>query len=399
MNEPFGIYIHWPFCTAKCPYCDFNSHVRIHDVDQPRFVTAFEREIETQYHKIGPRHITSIFIGGGTPSLMEPQTVEAILQALARKWILDDKIEITLEANPSSVEAERFRGYRAAGVNRLSLGIQALNDKALRKLGRLHNVEQALYAIDLARQIFPRLSFDLIYARPEQTLEQWKSELVQAIDLAADHLSLYQLTIEEGTAFKRLHDAGRLNLPPSERAADMYHLTQEITALYGLPAYEISNHAIPGAESAHNLLYWRYHQYAGFGPGAHGRFIENTPNCSSTFSKTSLSHLENHERYVTINEKHPEQWLELVEKIGHGCIETERLTTEQQANEMLIMGLRLCEGLELTRYETLGSKRIPMEKLIDLQHQELVEMVNNKRLKATTKGRIVLDHIINQLAN
>ncbi|WP_254473628.1 radical SAM family heme chaperone HemW [Bartonella sp. B1098] len=399
MNEPFGIYIHWPFCAAKCPYCDFNSHVRLHGVDQPRFVTAFEREIETQYHKIGPRHITSIFIGGGTPSLMEPQTVDALLQALAKKWILDDKVEITLEANPSSVEAERFRGYRAAGVNRLSLGIQALNDKALRKLGRLHNVEQALYAIDLARQIFPRLSFDLIYARPEQTLKQWKSELVQAIDLAADHLSLYQLTIEEGTAFKRLHDAGRLILPPSELAADLYHLTQEITTLYGLPAYEISNHAMPGAESAHNLLYWRYHQYAGFGPGAHGRFIENIPNHSSTFSKTSLSHLENHERYVTINEKNPEQWLELVEQTGHGCIETERLTLQQQANEMLLMGLRLCEGLELTRYETLSSKRIPMEKLIDLQHQKLVEMVDNQRLKATTKGRIVLDYIISQLAN
>ncbi|WP_254492694.1 radical SAM family heme chaperone HemW [Bartonella sp. B1099] len=399
MNEPFGIYIHWPFCAAKCPYCDFNSHVRLHGVDQPRFVTAFKREIETQYHKIGPRHITSIFIGGGTPSLMEPQTVDALLQALAKKWILDDKVEITLEANPSSVEAERFRGYRAAGVNRLSLGIQALNDKALRKLGRLHNVEQALYAIDLARQIFPRLSFDLIYARPEQTLEQWKSELVQAIDLAADHLSLYQLTIEEGTAFKRLHDAGRLILPPSELAADLYHLTQEITTLYGLPAYEISNHAMPGAESAHNLLYWRYHQYAGFGPGAHGRFIENIPNYSSTFSKTSLSHLENHERYVTINEKNPEQWLELVEQTGHGCIETERLTLQQQANEMLLMGLRLCEGLELTRYETLSPKRIPIEKLIDLQHQELVEMVDNQRLKATTKGRIVLDYVISQLAN
>ncbi|WP_375665178.1 radical SAM family heme chaperone HemW [Bartonella sp. TT121SHDZB] len=399
MNEPFGIYIHWPFCAAKCPYCDFNSHVRIHGVDQPRFVTAFKREIETQYHKIGPRHITSIFIGGGTPSLMEPQTVDALLQALAKKWVVDDKVEITLEANPSSVEAERFRGYRAAGVNRLSLGIQALNDKALRKLGRLHNVEQALCAIALARQIFPRLSFDLIYARPEQTLEEWKSEISQAIDLAADHLSLYQLTIEEGTAFKRLHDAGRLILPPSELAADLYHVTQEITAQHGLPAYEISNHAMPGAESAHNLLYWRYHQYAGFGPGAHGRFIENAQNHSSACSKTSLSHLENRKRYVTINEKHPEQWLNLVETTGHGCIETEQLTPEQQANEMLLMGLRLCEGLELIRYETLSPKRIPMEKLIDLQHQELIEMVDNQRLKATTKGRIVLDHIISQLAN
>ncbi|WP_208437187.1 radical SAM family heme chaperone HemW [Bartonella taylorii] len=399
MNKAFGIYIHWPFCATKCPYCDFNSHVRVRGVDQPRFVTAFEREIETQYHKIGPRHITSIFIGGGTPSLMTPHTVDALLQALAKKWTVDDKVEITLEANPSSVEAERFRGYRAAGVNRLSLGVQALNDKALRQLGRLHDVKQALDAIALARKIFPRLSFDLIYARPEQTLEQWKDELFQAIDLAADHLSLYQLTIEEGTAFKRLHAAGKLILPASELAADLYHLTQEITTTLGLPAYEISNHAIPGAESAHNLLYWRYHEYAGFGPGAHGRFIEHIPNHSSASSKALSFPIENHERYVTINEKYPEHWLKLVETTGHGCVETEHLTREQQANEMLLMGLRLCEGLNLTRYETLSPKGLPMEKLIDLQQQGLVEMLGNQRLKATNKGRILLDHIINQLAN
>ncbi|OLL53013.1 coproporphyrinogen III oxidase [Bartonella henselae] len=399
MNEPFGIYIHWPFCAAKCPYCDFNSHVRLHGVDQPRFVTAFEREIETQYHKIGPRCIKSIFIGGGTPSLMTPQTVDALLQILARTWNIDDKAEITMEANPSSVEAERFRGYRIAGVNRLSLGVQALNDKALRQLGRLHDVKQALHAIALARKIFPRLSFDLIYARPGQTLEQWKCELFQAIDLAADHLSLYQLTIEEGTAFKRLHAAGRLFLPESELAADLYQLTQEITALHGLPAYEISNHAIPGAESVHNLLYWRYHEYAGFGPGAHGRFIEHSQNHSSASSKADPSQIENRERSVTINEKYPEHWLELVEKTGHGCIETEQLTTEQQANEMLLMGLRLCEGLDLIRYKSLSSKNLPMEKLIDLQQQGLVEMVENQRLKATNKGRILLDYIINQLAH
>ncbi len=399
MNEAFGIYIHWPFCATKCPYCDFNSHVRARGVDQPRFVTAFEREIETQYHKIGPRHITSIFIGGGTPSLMTPQTVDALLQALAKKWTVDDKVEITLEANPSSVEAARFRGYRAAGVNRLSLGVQALNDKALRQLGRLHDVKQALHAIALARKIFPRLSFDLIYARPEQTLEQWKDELFQAIDLAADHLSLYQLTIEEGTAFKRLHAAGRLILPASELAADLYHLTQEITTTHGLPAYEISNHAIPGAESAHNLLYWRYHEYAGFGPGAHGRFIAHTPNHSSTSSKALSFPIESHERYVIINEKYPEHWLDLVETTGHGCVETEHLTREQQANEMLLMGLRLCEGLNLTRYEILSPKGLSMEKLIDLQQQGLVEMLGNRRLKATNKGRILLDYIINQLAN
>lgn len=399
MNEPFGIYIHWPFCAAKCPYCDFNSHVRVHGVDQPRFVNAFKREIETQYHKIGPRHITSIFIGGGTPSLMTPQTVDALLQTLAKKWTVDNKVEITLEANPSSVEAERFRGYRAAGVNRLSLGVQALNDKALRQLGRLHDVKQALHAIALAREIFPRLSFDLIYARPEQTLEQWKYELFQAIELAADHLSLYQLTIEEGTAFKRLHAAGRLILPASELAADMYHLTQEITAQHGLPAYEISNHAIPGAESAHNLLYWRYHEYAGFGPGAHGRFIEHSPNHSPVSLKSSSSLIEHRERYVTINEKYPEHWLELVETSGHGCIETEQLTTKQQANEMLLMGLRLCEGLDLSRYEILNPKRLPTEELINLQKQGLVKMSGNQRLKATSKGRILLDHIISQLAN
>ncbi|GAA5096767.1 radical SAM family heme chaperone HemW [Bartonella acomydis] len=399
MNAPFGIYFHWPFCVAKCPYCDFNSHVRIHGVDQPRFVTAFEREIETQYHKIGPRHITSIFIGGGTPSLMTPQTVDALLQALARKWTIDDKAEITLEANPSSVEAERFRGYRAAGVNRLSLGIQALNNKALRQLGRLHDVQQALHAIALAREIFPRLSFDLIYARPEQTLEQWKCELFQAIDLAADHLSLYQLTIEEGTAFKRLYDAGRLILPASELAADLYYLTQEITTLHGLPAYEISNHAMPGAESAHNLLYWRYHEYAGFGPGAHGRFIEYAQNHSSLSLKIADSQIESRKRYVTINEKHPEHWLELVEKTGHGCIETEQLTLKQQANEMLLMGLRLSEGLDLSRYDTLNPKSLPMEKLIDLQQQGLVKMLGNQHLKATKKGRILLDYIISQLAN
>ncbi|WP_019223117.1 radical SAM family heme chaperone HemW [Bartonella rattaustraliani] len=399
MNEPFGIYIHWPFCAAKCPYCDFNSHVRVHGVDQPRFVTAFEREIETQYYKIGPRHITSIFMGGGTPSLMTPQTVDSLLQALAKKWTIDDKVEITLEANPTSVEVERFREYRTAGINRLSLGVQALNDKALRKLGRLHDVKQALHAIALAREIFPRLSFDLIYARPEQTLEQWKCELFQAIELAADHLSLYQLTIEEGTAFKRLYDAGKLILPTSELAADMYHLTQEITEQRGLPAYEISNHAIPGAESAHNLLYWRYHEYAGFGPGAHGRFIEHEQNHSSVSSKTPSSLIRHRERYVTINEKYPEHWLELVETTGHGCIETEQLTAEQQANEMLLMGLRLGEGLDLSRYEILNPKSLPQENLIDLQKQGLVEMSGNQRLKATSKGRILLNHIISQLAN
>ncbi|WP_407965541.1 radical SAM family heme chaperone HemW [Bartonella sp. C271] len=399
MTKPFGIYIHWPFCTSKCPYCDFNSYVRINGVDQLRFANAFEREITTQAHEIGPRRITSIFIGGGTPSLMTPQTVDRLLQAVAKNWTIDDKVEITLEANPSSVEADRFRGYHLAGVNRLSLGVQALNDKALQQLGRLHNAKQALHAINLARKIFPRLSFDLIYARPKQTLKQWKSELLQAINLAADHLSLYQLTIEDGTTFKKLHAAGKLILPASEQAANLYTLTQEITTMHGLPAYEISNHAIPGAESCHNLLYWRYHEYAGFGPGAHGRFIKQSLKNSSLFSEKLPSRTENHNRYVTINEKHPENWLELVETTGHGCIDTEHLSQEQQANEMLLMGLRLAEGLDLIRYETLNRQSLSSKKLIYLQQQGLVEITDNQHLKATIKGRIFLDHIIYQLAN
>ncbi|MCZ2203472.1 radical SAM family heme chaperone HemW [Bartonella sp. A05] len=399
MIEPFGIYIHWPFCAAKCPYCDFNSHVRTKEVDQLRFAAAIEREMSTQYHDIGPRHIASIFIGGGTPSLMTPQTVDALLQAVAKNWTIDKKTEITLEANPSSVEAERFRGYRTAGVNRLSLGVQALNDKALKQLGRRHDVKQALHAISLAREIFERLSFDLIYARPEQTLKEWECELSQAIDLAADHLSLYQLTIEEGTAFKRLHAAGKLVLPVSKLAANLYNLTQEITTMHGLPAYEISNHAIPGAESRHNLLYWRYHEYAGFGPGAHGRFIKKTLKNTSVFLEMSPTKIETPERYVTINEKHPEHWLELVETTGHGCVETEYLNNEQQADEMLLMSLRLSEGLDLVRYETLNPKGLSLTKLIHLQQQGLVEMVSNQRLRATTTGRILLDHIICQLAN
>ena len=276
MSEPgFGVYIHWPFCAAKCPYCDFNSHVRHQPVDQERFAAAFTREMATIRERTGPREVTSIFLGGGTPSLMKPQTVAAVLDAVAKNWTVPGGIEVTLEANPSSVEATRFRGYREAGVNRVSLGVQALNDADLRFLGRLHDVDQALGAIRLARETFPRLSFDLIYARPGQTLEAWQRELERAIGHAADHLSLYQLTIEEGTRFHALYSAGKFEMPDPDISADLYQLTQEVTASHGLPAYEISNHAIPGAESRHNLVYWRYGEYGGIGPGAHGRFVEN----------------------------------------------------------------------------------------------------------------------------
>lgn len=382
MAKPFGIYIHWPFCAAKCPYCDFNSHVRLSGVDQPRFTAAFAREMATLRLRTGPRDVTSIFIGGGTPSLMAPETVAQLLEQVAKYWNIVDDAEITMEANPSSVEEKRFHGYRAAGVNRLSLGVQALNDRELKRLGRLHDVDSAISAINLARSIFPRLSFDLIYARPDQTKTDWRKELNQAIDLAADHLSLYQLTIEEGTAFHRLYQAGKLRLPEPEIAAELYETTQEVTAMRGLPAYEISNHAIVGAESRHNLLYWRYHEYAGFGPGAHGRFIEG-----------------NHHRTVTITEHMPERWCELVETKGHGIIEEEHLTQSQQADEMLLMGLRLHEGLDLTRYEILADKPLNEEKLRALQAESLIEFVGNSRLRATEKGRILLNYIIGQLAS
>ncbi|WP_442582938.1 radical SAM family heme chaperone HemW [Mesorhizobium sp. ASY16-5R] len=376
----FGVYVHWPFCAAKCPYCDFNSHVRHQPVDQPRFAAAFEREMATTRDRTGPRTVTSIFLGGGTPSLMRPETVGAVLDAIARHWTVPDGIEITLEANPSSVEAERFRGYRAAGVNRVSLGVQALNDPDLRFLGRLHNVEEALKAIGLARDIFPRLSFDLIYARPGQTLDAWESELNEAIGYAADHLSLYQLTIEEGTRFHALHAAGKIAMPDMDLAADLYDLTQAVTAARGLPAYEISNHARPGAESRHNLTYWRYGEYAGIGPGAHGRFVEHD------------------RRVVTVTEKTPETWLNLVEAKGHGVVDGEILNRSEEADEFLLMGLRLAEGIDLDRYERLSGRELSPERLAILQGEGLVASIGNSRLRATPAGMVVLNAVVADLA-
>jgi oxygen-independent coproporphyrinogen-3 oxidase len=380
-SEPgFGVYIHWPFCAAKCPYCDFNSHVRHQPVDQERFASAFETELATMRERTGPREVTSIFLGGGTPSLMKPETVARVLDAVAKNWTVPDGIEITLEANPSSVEAERFRGYRAAGVNRVSLGVQALNDADLRFLGRLHNVSEALHAIGLAREIFPRLSFDLIYARPGQTPEAWSAELEQAIGHAADHLSLYQLTIEEGTRFHTLYAAHKFELPDAEASADLYAITQEVTAARGLPAYEISNHARPGAESRHNLTYWRYGEYVGVGPGAHGRFIEDD------------------RRVVTFTEKMPESWLDLVETNGHGVIGGETLTRSEEADEFLLMGLRLAEGIDLDRFERLSGRALSSPRMSILQGEGLIAPVGNSRLRATASGMIVLDAVVADLA-
>jgi oxygen-independent coproporphyrinogen-3 oxidase len=376
----FGVYVHWPFCAAKCPYCDFNSHVRHQPVDQERFARAFATELATMRQRTGPREVTSIFLGGGTPSLMKPETVGAVLEAIAQNWTVPAGIEVTLEANPSSVEAERFRGYRAAGVNRVSLGVQALNDGDLKFLGRLHNVSEALHAIGLAREIFPRLSFDLIYARPGQTPESWAVELEQAIGHAADHLSLYQLTIEDGTPFAALHRAKKFAIPDPDHAADLYELTQEITAAHGLPAYEISNHAKPGAESRHNLTYWRYGEYVGAGPGAHGRFVEDG------------------RRIVTIAEKLPEKWAGLVEAQGHGVVDGEVLTRSEEADEFLLMGLRLAEGIDLARYEQLSGQTLPAARLSILQDEGLIAPIGNSHLRATPAGMIVLDAVVADLA-
>ncbi len=376
----FGVYLHWPFCAAKCPYCDFNSHVRHQPPDQERFAAGFQRELEHFRARTGPREVTSIFIGGGTPSLMDPATVGAMLDAVARLWTVPPGIEVTLEANPSSVEAGRFRGYRAAGVNRVSLGVQALNDPDLRFLGRLHDVAEAKRAIALARDIFPRMSFDLIYARPNQTVEAWERELSEAIDLAADHLSLYQLTIEEGTRFHALHAAGKIAIPDPDRAADLYDATQSMTSSRGLPAYEISNHARPGFESRHNLVYWRYGEYVGSGPGAHGRFVENG------------------RRIVTFTEKMPETWANLVEANGHGVIGGETLSRTEEADELLMMGLRLTEGIDLARYENLAGSPLSASRISVLREEGLIEPLGNSRLRATPTGMVVLDALVADLA-
>ncbi len=376
----FGVYVHWPFCAAKCPYCDFNSHVRHQAVDQQRFAAAFEREIGAMAARTPGRRVGSIFIGGGTPSLMAPETVGAILDAIAGSWSVEAGAEVTLEANPSSVEAERFRGYRTAGVNRVSLGVQALDDADLRFLGRLHNVDEALNAIEVARSIFPRTSFDLIYARPGQRPSDWASELDRAIDRAADHLSLYQLTIEEGTPFFDLRRAGKLAIPDDASAAELYRTTQEVCDRRGIPAYEISNHAAPGGECRHNLLYWRYGEYAGIGPGAHGRLIGEDG------------------RHATATTRSPETWLQRVESWGDAIETDELLSREEEADEMLLMGLRLAEGIDLKRYQAIAGRRLDPSRLGDLSREGMVETLPSDRVRVTRAGAIVLDAVVADLA-
>jgi putative oxygen-independent coproporphyrinogen III oxidase len=379
-SSAFGVYVHWPFCLSKCPYCDFNSHVRHAPIDEERFSRAFAREIETTAARAPGREVSSIFLGGGTPSLMRPQTVGAILDAIAKYWRVAPGAEVTLEANPTSVEAARFRGYRAAGVNRVSLGVQALDDASLKALGRLHTAREALDAVAIARAAFDRYSFDLIYARPDQTPLMWADELKLAISEAAEHLSLYQLTIEEGTPFFGLHAAGKLKTPDEATARALYDVTQEVCARRGLPSYEISNHARSGAECRHNLVYWRGEEYAGIGPGAHGRL--------------DLDGV----RHAIATEKRPEAWLMRVEANGHGVVSDDRLNSEERADEFLLMGLRLAEGIDPLRYQTLSGRALNPGRIAVLREEGAIVVDASGRLRVTQAGFPVLDAVVADLA-
>jgi oxygen-independent coproporphyrinogen-3 oxidase len=371
----FGLYIHWPFCAAKCPYCDFNSHVAAR-IDFDRWQAAYLAELARSSAETSGRVLNSVYFGGGTPSLMPPELVGAILDGLSEHWRFANDLEITLEANPSSVEATRFAGYRAAGVNRVSLGVQALNDPDLRALGRLHDVDQALSALETAKATFERVNFDLIYARQHQTLPDWEAELGRALAYEPEHLSLYQLTIEDGTAFGDRHQRGKLpGLPDEDLSADMYFATQDLCDAAGLPAYEVSNHAKPGQESRHNLIYWRGGDYVGIGPGAHGRITSGGI------------------RRATETELSPARWLDLVAENGTGETSRSALSATDHAGEYLMMSLRTLEGTDLVRLEALLGCRINYSKINDLDDIGLVS-VDQSRLSATRAGRAVLNQII-----
>jgi len=381
MTEPLALYVHWPFCKSKCPYCDFNSHVRA-SIDEARWRAALIKDLEHYAALTRGRPVTSIFFGGGTPSLMSATTVGAVLDRAAALWPFESKVEITLEGNPTSVEADRYRDFRAAGVNRVSLGLQALDDTALKFLGREHDAKEALAALDVARRTFDRFSFDLIYARPGQTVAAWERELDRALALAGEHLSVYQLTIEPGTAFAHAHARGDFALPDEETQAALYEVTQARLEAAGLPAYEISNHARPGAECRHNLVYWRYGDYVGVGPGAHGRLT-----------------LEGG-RIATRQYRAPETWLEAVERNGQGGEEPTALAPEEQRDELVMMGLRLAEGIPRARFrERLG---LDLEAALDPERIEpLIEAgvieLDHERLAATDAGRQRLNAVLARL--
>lgn len=379
--EPLALYIHWPFCLAKCPYCDFNSHVR-ERIPQDRFRDALRAELAWEAARLGRRRLTSVFFGGGTPSLMEPDTAGLLLADARRLFDPAPDLEITLEANPTSVEAGRLVAFRDAGINRVSLGVQSLRESALRMLGRQHSGPQAIAALEMARAIFPRISFDLIYARPGQDVAAWRAELREALALVADHLSLYQLTIEPGTKFETLHRRGELVLPEDDLGAALYETTAEEAARFGLGAYEVSNYAVPGRESRHNLTYWRYGDYAGIGPGAHGRLT-----------------LDGQLR-ATTRHRAPEPWADRVERQGHGTREETALTAEERAREMLLMGLRLTEGIAPATF--LARTGVPLSDAVDpgvlaqaIEAEYVV--VTPARWRATDTGRLRLDALLGAL--
>ncbi|MDE0698538.1 MAG: radical SAM family heme chaperone HemW [Boseongicola sp.] len=371
MDRGFGLYVHWPFCQAKCPYCDFNSHVAA-SIDHPRWQKAFLKEVTRIREEAGPRRLGSIFFGGGTPSLMAAETVASIVEAAMDAWTPADDIEITLEANPTSVEAGRFRAYAKAGVNRLSLGIQSLRNPDLRALGRLHTSAEAIAAYEIARSVFPRVSFDLIYARQNQTAAEWEAELAEALELAADHVSLYQLAIEPGTAFGDRHAAGRLpGLPDEGRSLDMFNITQDMTEAAGFPAYEISNHARPGEEGRHNLVYWRSGSWAGIGPGAHGRL--------------TIDGL----RIATECHSGPDRWLDAVETTGSGYCRRDAVSAADTRIEAVMAGLRLAEGVTTDMLEECNN----INWLVESGHLERTPDF----VRTTRKGRPLLDAILREI--
>ena len=379
--EPLALYIHWPFCLAKCPYCDFNSHVR-ERIPQAHFRAALRAELAWEAARLGRRRLSSVFFGGGTPSLMEPETVALLLEDAFRLFDPEPDIEITLEANPTSVEAARLAAFRDAGVNRASLGVQSLDDAALRMLGREHSARQAIAALEVARLIFPRLSFDLIYARPGHDEASWRGELRTALALAADHLSLYQLTIEPGTRFETLHRRGEIVLPDPETGAALYDMTEAEAARFGLHPYEVSNYAMTGAESRHNLAYWRYGDYVGIGPGAHGRIPLNG------------------RLVATRRHRAPEPWADRVERDGHGTVEETPLADDDKAREMLLMGLRLKEGIDVARFPRRTG--MALDQAIDpVVLAQAIEAgyltLTADRLIATHEGRLRLDALLGAL--
>jgi oxygen-independent coproporphyrinogen-3 oxidase len=373
----FGLYIHWPFCAAKCPYCDFNSHVS-RSIDHSAWRDGYLAELRRAERETKGRVLRSVFFGGGTPSLMDPDVVADIMSEIYRLWPTANDLETTLEANPGSVEAGRFAAFRQAGINRISMGVQALNDEDLRRLGRIHTVDEARTAFDVARTTFDRVSFDLIYGRQKQTLDEWKSELKQALNMAIDHLSLYQLTIEQGTAFGDRYNAGKLaGLPSDDLGADMYEVTQDLCGEAGMPSYEVSNHARDGAQSRHNLVYWRYGDYVGIGPGAHGRLTING------------------QRKATECYSNPKRWLDAA-LTGETEKPREQLAREDQASELLLMGLRLKEGIDPKRFFNLSGRNIDQNAINELVDLNLLH-AQKDRIIVSDQGFMILNAVLRRL--